>query len=324
MTGPDPTIELVGRAADRAEAGMVTTIVALARGWPILVLAALAAALAGIAVVRWVPPLYTARVTVGPVARSGAAAMGVRVPIAPPGGSGAGPIEFDGGEAVSDFDRFLALLTALPVAEVIAADPALLGHLFPDRWDAATRQWRPPTGLAARLRRGFLALVGRADWRSPTPPTIATRLDRTVRVEGVGIGPMRRIRVRHRDRAVALALLDTVVTAADAHLRAEAQRRSAAQIAYIHRQLDQPLPAAHEQGLVDLLTEQQRLALMIDLDLPFAADRLEPVHAAALPDWPDPLAVVAVAAALGLALGAVVVYLRAAGGGALRVGPPQT
>lgn len=52
--------------------------------------------------------------------------------------------------------------------------------------------------------------------------------------------------------------------------------------------------------------------MMIEVDLPFAADLIEPPVAAALPDWPNPAAVVPLAGLVGLILGCFALSVRAA------------
>lgn len=260
---------------------------------------------------RLVTPQYTASMVVGPTARVGAAAMGARLPVligreAAAAASEPGP----GDEILSDFARYLQLFTSIPVAERLMADPALLRGLFPDRWDEEAGEWRPPPGPVAGAKRLFLALVGRTDWVVPDAERVASALQNRLVVDMVGSGPMRRIRLRHADRAAALQLLAAAARATDAHLRAEASRRSAAQIAHVRSRLAAIMVAEHRRALADLLSEQERIAMMIEVDLPLAADAIEPPAAAQRPDWPNPLQVVPVATLMGLVAGAAVLSLR--------------
>lgn len=258
-----------------------------------------------------VTPQYTASMVVGPTARVGAAAMGARLPVligreAAAAASEPGP----GDEILSDFARYLQLFTSIPVAERLMTDPGLLRGLFPDRWDEETGRWRPPPGPVAGAKRLFLALVGRTDWVEPDAERVASALQNRLVVDMVGSGPMRRIRLRHADRAVALRILTAAARATDAHLRAEASRRSGAQIAHVRARLAGITVAEHRRALADLLSEQERIAMMIEVDLPLAADAIEPPAAAQRPDWPNPLQVVPVATLVGLMAGAAVVSLR--------------
>ncbi|QCO13772.1 hypothetical protein D3869_00115 [Azospirillum brasilense] len=280
-------------------------------GWPILLIGTALGVAASVTALRLVVPQYTAVMVIGPTARVGAAAMGARLPVligreAAAAASEPGP----GDEILSDFARYLQLFTSIPVAERMMADPQLLRGLFPDRWDEAAGSWRPAPGPLASAKRLFLALVGRSDWVEPDAERVASALRDRLTVDMVGSGPMRRLRLRHADRAMALRILSSAAQATDAHLRAEASRRSAAQIAHVRARLAGITVAEHRRALADLLSEQERIAMMIEVDLPLAADAIEPPAAPQRPDWPNPLMVVPMAALAGLMAGAVAVSLR--------------
>ncbi|TWA76049.1 hypothetical protein FBZ83_12037 [Azospirillum brasilense] len=280
-------------------------------GWPILLIGTALGVVASVTSLRLVVPQYTAVMVIGPTARVGAAAMGARLPVligreAAAAASEPGP----GDEILSDFARYLQLFTSIPVAERMMADPLLLRGLFPDRWDEEAGGWRPAPGAMASAKRLFLALVGRSDWVEPDAERVASALRDRLTVDMVGSGPMRRLRLRHADRAMALRILSAAAQATDAHLRAEASRRSAAQIAHARARLAGITVAEHRRALADLLSEQERIAMMIEVDLPLAADAIEPPAAAQRPDWPNPVTVVPFAALAGLVAGAILVSLR--------------
>lgn len=260
-----------------------------------------------------VPPEYTASMVVGPTARVGAAAMGARVPVLVGRETALGVAEPGAGdETLSDFGRYLELLNSIPVAERLMADPDLIRRLFPNRWDAESGRWRAPSGLLPWLKRLFLTLVGREDWVEPDAERVSRAVHDRLLVETVRTGPMRRISLRHADRDFALRLLSTIAAATDAHLRTEAARRSAAQIAHVRTRLAGITVAEHRRALADLLSEQERVAMMIEVDLPFAADPIEPPAAARRPDWPNPAAVVPLSGLVGFIAGAVFLSLRGA------------
>ncbi|MDQ2106549.1 hypothetical protein [Azospirillum isscasi] len=280
-------------------------------GWPILLGGAVLGLVLSVTALRLVTPQYSALMVVGPTARVGAAAMGARLPVligreTATAASEPGP----GDEILSDFARYLQLFTSIPVAERLMADPVLLRGLFPDRWDHEAGGWRPAPGPVAGAKRMLLTLVGRTDWVEPDAERVASALQDRLVVDMVGSGPMRRIRLRHADRALALRILAAAAQATDAHLRAEASRRSAAQIAHVRARLAGITVAEHRRALADLLSEQERIAMMVEVDLPLAADAIEPPAAAQRPDWPDPLRVVPMAVLAGLAAGGVAISLR--------------
>ncbi|MBI1206298.1 MAG: hypothetical protein GC191_03295 [Azospirillum sp.] len=284
-------------------------------GWRLVLTSMVVAGMAAIGGLRLCPPGFTATMVVGPTARSGVAAMGARVP-STARGTPASVVEFGSGdEVLSDFSRFLELLTSVSVATtLIAPDDPLqpLPRLFPSRWNAATGRWQPPAGVAGLLRRIVLALVGRDDWLEPDAGAVARLLRRQIVVQTVGGGPMRRLSFRHDDRGFALALLGRIVAAADAHLRAEALRRAAAEIGHVKARLATVTLAEHRHALADLLAALEQVTIMIEVDLPFAADPIDPPNAQAVADWPSPGTVLPLALIAGAILGLFLVYARAA------------
>lgn len=274
----------------------------LLRGWRLMLLLPLVA-LAGTLALLWsVQPEFTAVMVVGPTSTSGFAAMGARIP--QPGREAASAAEQGtGSESLSDFARYLHLLTSVPVAERLMADPRLVQRMFPERWDAEAGRWMEPAGATAALRRLLFRLAGREDWVLPDAGAVVQYLRRRIVVEPVGTSAMRRVRFRHSDRGFALAFLRALGEQADAHLRGEARRRTTAQLEFADALATTVTHTEHRKVFAELRNEQQRVLVMLDVGLPFAADVVEAPSADALPDWPDPTMVLIVALAGGLSVG---------------------
>lgn len=280
----------------------VTILRDVLRGWRLVLVLPLMTLTGGLALLWSVQPEFTVVMVVGPTSTSGFAAMGARIP--QPGREAASAAEQGvGSEALSDFARYLHLLTSVPVAERLMADPRLLQRMFQERWDAQAGAWEEPAGAASALRRLLFRLAGREDWVVPDVTAVAQYLKRRIVVEPVGTSAMRRVRFRHSDRGFALAFLRTLGEQADAHLRAEARRRTAAQLEFADALATTVTQNEHRKVFAELRNEQQRVLVMLDVGLPFAADMLEAPSADALPDWPDPTMVLTVALAAGLSVG---------------------
>jgi len=295
------------RRDEEADAAVLRGVL---RGWKLVVLLPALALLGAVAFLRAVPPEHTAVMVVGPTSSAGFAAMGARIPVV--GREAASAAEQgSSAEALSDFARFLHLLTSVPVAERLMADHGLLRRMFGDRWDPSVGAWVEPVGALPALRRLISALVGRADWIEPDERVVARFLRDRVVVEPVGTGPMRRVLFRHPDRGFALAFLRGLVAATDAHLRAEASRRSAAQIEYAQSRLAMLSANEHRKALAELKAEQERVLIMMDVGLPFAADVVEPPSAERMPDWPNVPLVLGMALATGFFAALLLVGFRA-------------
>lgn len=308
---PDGSLTL--RTPDTAGVDFRALVLTALSGWRVLAVFALAGVTLALGALWVVPPEHTVVMIVGPTARVGSAAMGARIPVMAGRESALGAAEpGPGDEALSDYARYLELFGSGPVAERLAGDPAFLRSLFPERWSAEEGEWRPPPGLLPMVKRLLLALVGRRDWVEPDAERVARALRDRLVIDMVRSGPMRRIALRHRDRGAGLEMLGRIAAATDAHLRAEAARRSAAQIAHVKARLAGVTVTEHRRALNDLLSDQERVAMMIEVDLPFAADPIQAPTASALPDWPNPVAVVPLSGLVGLLAGAFVLSVRAA------------
>lgn len=274
------------------------------RGWRLAAAGALSGLLIAVLALNLIVPEYTASMVVGPTSMLGPAAMGARAPMLKHDAVSSVAEHAPNGEDLSDFARYLHLLTSPPVAERLLGDSELVHRLYPERWDSAGKRWVEASGPLSWIKRRLLALVGRSDWVEPDADTLARTLRRRVIVDSVGTGPMRRLSFRDVDREFALGLLQRLAAATDLQLRAEAQRRINAQIDYVRDRLKNITIKEHRAPLIDLLAEQERLLMMIEIELPFAADPIEPAAVASLPDWPNVVAVLAAAVAAGLSLGA--------------------
>ncbi|CAK0745464.1 Wzz domain-containing protein [Azospirillaceae bacterium] len=277
--------------------------------WKLLFISPIASLFATVLILRHWTPEYTATMVIGPVSRIGAAAMGARAPL----GVTAIPMtEYGNGEeALSDFTRFAELLTSPPVLQTLMNnDPTLLPKIFPEHWDDQTKQWRRPNNLTAILKQTALSIVRRQDWTTPDIETLSRSLKHTVIVSPVGTTSMRRIAYRHPDRTFALKLIANLTEAANQHLRQEAERRVSAQTQFIKNRLETVTQADHRRVLASLLADQERIALMIEIDLPLAADIIAPPSALSLPDWPNPLLLLPIAGVVGVGIGLLLIMIR--------------
>jgi uncharacterized protein involved in exopolysaccharide biosynthesis len=293
-----------GRGALIAVRCCGTVFLRLARPWQgvVALVAFLVVVLIAALALRLAPPRYTASMTVGPVARSSPAAMGQRSPSVPPQ-AGRGISDSGGAnEQVSDFSRYLTLLTAMPVAVRLAEDTAIMSVLFADDWDQGVQHWRPPGGAWAAMGHGLRRLAGQRAWVAPDASDLSRLLKRRLVVQTVGNSPMQRLIFRHQDGTFAARLLLRLHEEAEAHLREEAARRLTAEMRYVESHLPTLSNVENSRAMTALLAEQERLLLMLNVGLPYAADMIEPPYAPRLADWPDPAIMAPAAAAVSAAL----------------------
>jgi uncharacterized protein involved in exopolysaccharide biosynthesis len=267
------------------------------------------AAVLAILILRMIEPSFTAVLIVGPTAAEGLLGRGMPLPDLP-AGSLVNAAVHGAGERMSYYERFLYEMTSLSVANELASAPEIMRRVFEPMWDAGAQAWVPDPGPVPRLRRMLSDLVGRPSWSAPDGRDLVRYLRSRILVQQIGNTPMRRISYRHPDPEFARLLLNRLYAATEGQLRTIAVRGNATMIDEYARMIHVTSDLEHKRALWATLIGHERFATMMNVDLPLAADLLEPAAADALPDTPDPAMVLPIAIAAGLVLGLILVFLR--------------
>lgn len=245
-----------------------------------------------------ITPKYTVHMVVGPVSANGPAGMGT--PAARVAElrrtSFNEPVSTD---TLSDYDRYLQLLTSPSTAQILIRNvPDLLQTLFPQRWDKNKKEWYLP--VTAWPEEIIRRARGGSAWHAPTPEDLAAKLKSMLQTRIIGQTTMRELSLRYPDRGFGLTLLYAMHQAADNVLREEAARRSGAISEYLEKQLQTVRMQEHRAVLTELLAAQERIRILVAVDLPYAADVVEPPTAPLEPDTPQPWPILILGALLGL------------------------
>jgi len=270
--------------------------------------AIVAAILASLAL-RMIEPSFTATLIVGPTAADGLLGHGTPIPELPSGSIISGAV-YGSGEKMSNYERFLYELTSHSVADELAASPEIMQRVFEPMWDASAQAWRPDPRLVPRLRRVLSELVGRPSWSEPDSRDLARFLRSRILVQQIGNTPLRRISYRNPDPEFARLLLNRLYSATERRLRTIAIRGNSRMIDEYERMVRVTSDLEHKRALWATLIGHERFAMMMNVELPLAADLMEPAMAEALPDTPDPAIVLPLAMAAGLVLGLILVFVR--------------
>jgi uncharacterized protein involved in exopolysaccharide biosynthesis len=212
---------------------------------------------------------------------------------------------------MSYYERFLYELNSLAVANELAASPEIMQRVFEPMWNPVAQAWTPAPGLVPRLRRMLSDLVGRPSWSVPDGRDFARYLRSKIQVQQIGNTPFRRIVYRHTDPDFARSLLNRLYAATERQLKAMAVSGNSRMIDEYERMIRVTSDVDHKLALRATLIGHQRFAMMMNVDFSLAADLMQPAMTEALPDTPDPAMVLPIAAAAGLVLGLVLVFLRA-------------
>jgi len=248
-------------------------------------------------------PRYTVTAIVGPTAREGAAARSTRLPASFQDDDtvSLSLIERSDDETLSDFARFMQLMTTPEIAQRLLDDTELdlRSHMTPG------------TGPRAWLDKAARFLAGQKTSRELDAAALARILRQRLTLNMIGRSAMREIVLRDADRDFAVKLVNALIAAADNHLKEQAMQRTASQIVYLRRALERVTMTEHRKTLASLLGLQEQTQMMLAVHLPFAADVIQTAQAPHAPDWPPAALCFAVALSFGFLAACSLHYFRA-------------
>jgi uncharacterized protein involved in exopolysaccharide biosynthesis len=258
---------------------------------------------------RMIEPSYTATLIVGPTVADGLLGRGTPLPDLPAGSILDGAAH-GAGEKMSYYERFLYEMTSLNVANELASSPEIMRRVFEAMWDAKNESWNPDPGFFPRMRRMLSDLAGRRSWAAPDGRDLARFLRSRVQVQQIGNTPLRRIVYRHADPEFARLLLNRLYATTERQLRNIAVKGNALMIEEYQKMARTTSDLEHKRALWATLIGHEQFSMMMNVDLPLAADLMEAASCDVLPDTPDPAIVMPIAFAAGLVLGLVLVFIR--------------
>ena len=187
-------------------------------------------------------------------------------------------------------------------------------------WNVENERWIRPEGGVARAIGRARAFFDLPVWTPPSAEKLAKRLTDELDIMEIPLTGMRRIAFRHKDPEFAAQFLRWLHEEADGLIREEAQERTTRQIQYIEEKLATVFVAEHRMSLTQLLSDQEKQMMMIQVDLPYAARIIEPPIVSDRPTSPKVIRNLLFEVVGGAILGVFIVLLV----GALRGGPAQT
>jgi LPS O-antigen subunit length determinant protein (WzzB/FepE family) len=304
-------------AAERSErrsplGGEITLhglLLTLRSGLWFVLLAAVAAILLAVIMLKREGPVYTATMVVAPAQQDLGAASRLVSQLdqyADLAALAQAPARL---EAVTTMELYLELLRSPELARRLQEEHQLLQEIFPDQWDAASGSWHADPGIAASIHGAVLGFFGYPEWQPPTPANLAEYLGRRINVWRSGSTSLRRIAMSHWDGEFAARLLRLVHETADDLVREDAQRRVERQIAHLEQELAAGGEPTRAEALRSMLAEQYRAQAMLASDVPVAAQIVSPPTPSPGPTSTSPLLVLALAGVVGLILGVFAVFL---------------
>ena len=185
------------------------------------------------------------------------------------------------GGVSTDFHRFVYTVKGTAVAAILLKDSAVLSGIARDgSWSSNADKW--------------------------TAEELADYLSRKIRIEHLGVTPLRRLSYNHPDPVFAAAFLRKIHLVADQLIRRDRRRQSESRIAYLTDTLQKTVNPDHRKGIANLLMQQEHIQMLANLDEAYAAIVVEPASSSPKPVWPAKSILFAVFALAGAIVGYIV------------------
>ena len=268
-----------------------------------------AAVAVAVVALHYATPKYTAKMVVAPVSN------GLGTGGGPVGGAAAAVsvlgLNFLGTKAATPFEKFQATVRSVGFARVLQERLGLLQKIYADYWDAQNRRWKPP------VRSGFLresidrlkSYLNMPVWVEPDERLLARYLGK-IRFDPYETLPLFVISLEDKDPQFALDVLRAVYNEADAYVRTERARQVRDQLDYIRARLRLVTVAEYRQTLLAIISQKERELMILEANLPFAVEVIDPISVSARPTSPRADIILPAVAVLSLFLAIALVLIR--------------
>lgn len=231
------------------------------------------------------PKLYTVSVLIGPVgdAPTASAGIGSLVSMFLSGGSmSQGPPEWS---------RYVFALNSVRLAERLNREHDLMHTVFASRWDEKTKRWNPTPGFDAAVSRFFHGLFGLPPDPPPTIGTLQQYISSTVNLNTDKQTGVTSLTSTSGDPKKALEFILMVHRAAVALVRQEIASRNSAKIAYLTKTIDETTNESQRTVLISMLEDTEKTQMLLNNNLPFAAQIIDTPVLSTVPSSPAPIQV---------------------------------
>lgn len=297
----------VEKASDQID--LMETLLEIWRRKLTVAACAVAALLLAVIYLHVATPLYTASMTVVPAQNlSGSNPLGSSL-----GGlaSLAGvSIGKQGGR--SPFDDYMMSVNMPEVAAAMLARKDIAPIAFSDGWDERTASWHDPGSLVRKVYNGVLWMAtGKAKpWTPPDVPAMQRYIKTKVIVTSDRDTGAATISFDAKSPVLAEHFLNVLNQILDGMIRRKARHETAEYISYISEQLQTTVTVSEQhQALAQLLSDQEKKAILAGSGLPYAADVFSAPYAPRTPSKPVTLIVLLASIVFGAFFGALYVLL---------------
>ncbi|WP_342239521.1 Wzz/FepE/Etk N-terminal domain-containing protein [Inquilinus sp. OTU3971] len=255
----------------------------------------------GVAWVLVAPKRYTARLVIMPTEASQQLSDLVR-------NAGASVIansftSLTGNEQITYFDRFSKQLTSVNTASALKEHAGLIESLMNLRWNDQKRFWEADSFLTPV--KAYFGLDTDVD---TSAQAVAEFLRKNLNQEQDRDSPITTLSLDATDAEVARRTLGYLHQYSDDRIKQAIYQQTQNKLEYLQRRLQSVTVNDYRQTLIGLILDQEKILMLIQPNLPFAAEALEPPEVLSEPTSPRKARILAVAGLLGLVLGTFFAY----------------
>lgn len=202
----------------------------------------------------------------------------------------------------SAFTLYAEALYSIPVSEALSQDQEIMRGIFFKQWNPASAGWSEPQSLRSkivRIAKGAMN-IPKLQWEPPGANDLNRFIREKVQIAEDKRKPVLRITFEFSDRQFAARLLQALNTSTDRYLRSKVLARAEQNIAYLEARLARVTIAEYRQVLAENLAQNEKSRMLASASASYAADSLGGVLVSKNPTSPNPLAVLALSALVGV------------------------
>jgi uncharacterized protein involved in exopolysaccharide biosynthesis len=203
-----------------------------------------------------------------------------------------------GNEQITYFDRFSKQLTSVNTATALKEHAGLIESLMNLRWNDQKKFWEADSFLTPVM--AYLGLDTDVD---TSAQAVAEFLRKNLTQEQDRDSPITTLSLDAIDAEVARQTLGYLHQYSDDRIKQAIYQQTQSKLEYLQRRLQNVTVNDYRQTLIGLILDQEKILMLIQPNLPFAAEALEPPEVLSEPTSPKKARILAVAGLLGLALG---------------------
>lgn len=275
--------------------------------WITLLLAAVGLVYGVLETAKFVPQ-YTAKMIIAPQTRQGD--VGERMPQS--GGRGiattlAVALGNSGGGAGVMFQRLQFVLKSHQLARRLDEQHGLSREIFASRWDSEKGAWKTVVKAEPTLLQRLGAYLHQDQSVAQGTEALALAVGGMVEFVPIKETEFWEMRVSHTNRDTALRWLKIIFTSADRLLRAQDRETIREQIRFLRTRTEKADLEGFRAALYGALIDQEKKLHMIDSDLIYSTDIIEPAFTSDLKTMPNLLKTIVAPAVGGGFFGLIII-----------------